>query len=150
MSYLSKVNGPDGATQHLGKHLPYVAEIQGIPAGMLPLMWGDPRQGYAKHPNAPKSDELPSGHWFDWIRVRPAVEGEAEERESRFSSWPRTSAGDNGRLASQEGGDPSTDDGKNTVYVVELPSGARAGDWVRVHGHCLTHGEYVDFVQVPA
>lgn len=149
-SYLPKVNGPDGATQHIGKHLPYVAKIEGVPTGTLPLMWGDPSRGYAKHPNAPKSDKLPSGHWFEWIRVRPATEGDAEERESRFSSWPKTSDGDNGRLAGQAGSEPSAEDGKKTVYVVELPSGIKAGDWVRVHGHCLTHGEYVDFVQVPA
>lgn len=149
-SYLPKVNGPDGATAHLGKHLPYVAKVSGAPPGMLPLMWGDPSRGYAKHPNAPKSEKVPTGHWFDWIRVRAATKDEAEERESRFSSWPKTNDGDNGRLVGHTSDDVAADEGKNTVYLVELPAGTKAGDWLRIHAHCLTHGEYVDFVQVPS
>ena len=148
-SYLPKINGPDGATQHMGKHLPYLPTGPAAPRGMIAVMWGDPSRGYAMHPNARKSDKLPSGHWFDWIRVRRAVEGDAPEQESRYSDWPATTPSDSGRLAGFQGDDPAANEGRNTVYMVALPPDARPGDWVRVHGHCLTHGEYVEFVRLP-
>jgi len=148
--YRAKINGPDGDRQHLGKHLPYTPSQVQAPAGMLAVMWGDSSRGYAKHPNARRSAELPTGHWFDWIRVRRATHEDAEERESRFTDWPATAPSDNGRLSAIPGSTPERDDGKDTVYLVELPTGVRPGEWVRVHGHCLTHGEYVEFLRVPA
>jgi hypothetical protein len=151
-SYRAKINGPDGVEKHLGKHLPYVASLPSValPEGMLAVMWGDPSRGFARHPNARPSEELPSGHWFNWIRVRRAVADAAEEHESRYSDWPATSPTDTGVYRAFAGTDPSADEGRNTVYLAALPSDARPGDLVRVHGHCLTHGEYVDFVRVPA
>jgi len=150
-SYRAQINGPDGATQHLGKHLPYVATLAAgaVPSGMLALMWGDPSRGYAKHPNAGPSDSNPTGHWYNWVKIRKATNDEAQEAESRFSAWPTTGPNDTGRYAPHEGTDVTTDGGKNTVYLVALPSDVRSGDLVRVHAHCLTHGEYVDFVTVP-
>ncbi|MBL8678882.1 MAG: hypothetical protein JNK05_06935 [Myxococcales bacterium] len=151
-SYRAQINGADGATAHLGKHLPYVPEMPAgaVAAGMLAIMWGDPAKGHAKHPNAAPSESNPTGHWYNWIRVRKATDAEAQEAESRFSSWPAAGSGDNGRYAAREGTDPAADAGKNTVYLVALPSDVQPGDTVRVHAHCLTHGEYVDFVTIPA
>lgn len=151
-SYRGKINGPDGVAQHLGKHLPFVPKLPStvpVPAGMMALMWGDPALGHARHPNAPVSPALPTGHWYDWIRVRRATDREAEERESRFSSWPHASPADRGQLVALAGEDPAADEGRNTVYVVALPEATQPGEWVRIHAHCLTHGEYVDFVRVP-
>lgn len=150
-SYRASINGPDGDLMHIGKHLPYVPRLTAdvVPAGMLPLMWGDPALGRARHPNAPPSEQLPTGHWFDWVRVRKATDDEAVEVTSTFGGWPTVTATDNGRYAAAEGDDPTADQGKNTVYLVHLPPDVRSGDLVRVHGHCLTHGEYVDFVTVP-
>lgn len=150
-SYRPQINSADGAAQHLGKHLPYVATIAAgaVPAGMLALMWGDPSRGYAKHPNAAPSESNPTGHWYNWVKIRKATNDEAQEAESRFSAWPTAGASDTGRYAAHEGTDATAEGGKNTVYLVALPSDARSGDLVRVHAHCLTHGEYVDFVTVP-
>lgn len=150
-TYREKINGEDGATQHLGKHLPYLPPLSPsiVPAGMLGIMWGDPARGYAQHPNAPISSDVPTGHWYNWIRLRRAVDGEAEETESRFSAWPIVNPGDNGKLGAQEGEDPASSQGKNTVYFAAIPSDARPSDLLRVHAHCLTHGEYVDFVRLP-
>jgi hypothetical protein len=149
-SYLPKINGPDGAVAHLGKHLPYVPSAVRAPAAMLALMFGDTAKGYAAHPNAAPSPALPTGHWFDWIRLRRAVDDDAEERESRFTGWPVSARDDNGKLAALLGDDPAQSDGKNTVYLVELPRDVRSGELLRVHASCRTHGEYVDFVQAPA
>lgn len=151
-SYRPQINGPDGATQHLGKHLPYIASIASgaIPAGMIALMWGDPSRGNAKHPNAAPSESNPTGHWYNWVKIRKATNDEAQEAESRFSGWPNAGDGDTGRYAPHEGTDPAAEAGKNTVYLVALPPDVRPGDLVRVHAHCLTHGEYVDFVTVPS
>ncbi len=151
-SYRAQINGADGATAHLGKHLPYVPEMPAgaVAAGMLAIMWGDPAKGHAKHPNAAPSESNPTGHWYNWIRVRKATDDEAQEAESRFSAWPAAGSGDNGRYAAREGTDPAADSGKNTVYLVALPPDVRPGDTVRVYAHCLTHGEYVDFVTIPA
>jgi hypothetical protein len=148
--YMAEINGEDGVTEHLGKHLPFVPASARAPLGMLALMWGDPSLGYARHPNAPVSPDEPTGHWYDWIRLRRSIEGPAEELESRFSAWPVGGAGDNGRYAALQGTDPADDEGRNTIYLAVLPSGVQPGEWVRVHAHCLTHGEYVDYVRVSA
>lgn len=150
-SYRPSINGPGGDAQHLGKHLPYVPAVAeaGGATRALALMWGDPSKGHAPHPNAARSAANPEGHWYDWIRVRKAVDGDAEERESRFTSWPVPSAGDNGSYRAARGSDPAADTGKATIYVAELPADVRPGDLVRIHAHCRTHGEYVDFVRVP-
>jgi len=149
-AYRAKIDGPDGVNQHLGKHLPYLPQLpQGTtPSGMLAIMWGDASRGYSRHPNAPVSGEFPTGHWYNWIRLRRAVEGDAEERESRFTSWPSSLAGDTGAFGAYAGSDLAADGGRNTVYFASLPADVGPGDRVRVHGHCLTHGEYVDFVRL--
>lgn len=145
-SYLQSINGPDGTAKHLGKHLPYWPELEGLgpPEGMVALMWGDPTKGHARHPNAPVTEGNPDGHWYDWIRIRKATDGDAEEVESRFPAWPGE-----GFLV-QGGGELTAEDGKNTVYLARLPSNAGPGDEIRIHAHCLTHGEYVDFLTLPA
>lgn len=148
-SYLESINGPDGEKKHLGKHLPFTVDHPGLPAGSIALMWGDPAKGYAKHPNAGKSEKSPQGHWYNWIRVRKATDEEAEEVESKYSAWPVIGSGDNGAFAGKEGDDPSADSGKNTIYIAKLPSDVKPGDMVRIYAHCLTHGEYVDFLKVP-
>ncbi len=150
-TYLPQINGADGDLVHLGKHLPYVPAVPAgtVPAGMLALMWGDPALGRTRHPNAPPSAEVPEGHWYNWIKLRKATDGEAAELESRFGGWPAIAAGDNGAYAPAEGTDVTADLGKNTVYLAQLPADVAPGDVVRVHAHCLTHGEYVDFVTVP-
>jgi hypothetical protein len=148
-SYLGDVNGPDGEKQHLGKHLPYLVEVdpEVLPDGYVAIMWGDAGQGYARHPNAVRGeDNNHEGHWYDWIRVRKAVAGEAEETETIFSDWPETAEDDSGRYAVQGEGELTDDGGKNTIYLVKLPSDVKKGDTVRIWAHCLTHGEYVDFV----
>lgn len=148
-SYRDDINGPDGVKKHLGKHLPYLVQAQGIPAGMVGIMWGDPAKGYAKHPNAPQSAENPTGHWYNWIRIRKAADGQLQESESKYSGWPMAQPADSGKYAAKDGSDPAADGGRNTVYVAQLPSDVKPGDWVRVHAHCLTHGEYLDFLQIP-
>ena len=149
-SYLPSINGPDGDTQHLGKHLPYLAEVDegDVPAGMIALMWGDPAMGYARHPNAPPTEDNPDGHWYDWIRIRKATEGEAEEAESHYRGWPEVEQPEDGGYAVMGGGSITADGGKNTIYLAKLPADVSPGDTIRVHAHCLTHGEYVDFVVV--
>lgn len=152
-SYLESINGPDGDAKHLGKHLPYVPEVEPgvVPAGHLPIMWGNPSPGYAQHPNAPKGTEgYPIGHWYDWVRLRKATEDPAQEVETRFDEWPAGGQGDSGGFAVLGDGNIEDNSGKDTIYLVELPPDASPGDLIRVHGHCLYHGEYVDFVQVPA
>ncbi len=142
--YLDDINGPDGDKAHLGKHLPYVPQVEGleVPAGLLAIMWGDPDKGYVRHPNAPKGTEgYERGHWYDWIDVRKATEEEAKTARSQFADWP---AGE--RYAAAEGDDLTADGGKNTVYLVGLPEDVKSGDVVRIHAHCLYHGEYVDFL----
>lgn len=150
-SYLPAVNAADGVQNALGKHLPYIPQIDAslVPAGYIAIMWGDESKGYARHPNAvpgPKNEN--KGHWFNWIRLRKATDGTAEETESLFSAWPQTQTSDNGRFTSDNGGDVQANDGKDTVYLVALPPGAHPGDELRVYGNCLTHGEYVDFLTI--
>ncbi len=150
-SYLDDINGPDGVANHLGKHLPFVPELDAalVPTGMLPIMWGDPDLGYARHPNAVRSEANNfEGHWYNWIRIRKATAGSAEELESAYSEWPGITDADNGAYAVLGDGDITGDSGKNTIYLAALPPDVSPGDWVRVHAHCLTHGEYVDFVRV--
>jgi hypothetical protein len=149
-SYLPSVNGATGEKDHLGKHLPYIPKIDPklIPAGFLPIMWGDPAKGHAKHPNAPRTKENPEGHWYNWIRARKAVAGDAQELESRYSDWPKTKEGDNGAYIAFGGGDPAADSGKNTIYLVKIPDDVKKGEMIRIWAHCLTHGEYVDFLTV--
>lgn len=148
-SYLGDVNGPDGPMKHIGKHLPYVPQVEAgmVPAGFVAIMWGDPAKGHAKHPNAAKSDKNPDGHWYNWIKVRKAVEGEAEELQSVYTDWPGTQE-NNGAYAVFGGGEITAEDGKNTIYLAALPKDVAPGDTVRIHAHCLTHGEYVDFLTV--
>jgi hypothetical protein len=149
--YRDEINGADGELMHLGKHLPYVPTLPAgvVPAGMIALMWGDPSLGRTRHPNAPPSETVPTGHWYDWIRIRKATDEGAVETTSTYGGWPAVLDTDNGRIVAQEGTDPTTDLGKNTVYLAQLPQGVVSGDVIRIHANCLTHGEYVDFLTVP-
>lgn len=150
-SYLASINGEDGVTKHLGKHLPYVPKLDPslVPPGFLPLMWGDPAAGYAPHPNAPKNEKNNwEGHWYNWIRLRRATDGGAAEEESAFTGWPVIEPGDSGKYAGFGGADISANDGKDTIYLVALPDGVQSGDEVRIYAHCLTHGEYLDFLRL--
>lgn len=150
-SYLPEINGPRGVWEHIGKHLPYVVTLEGheVPAGFLALMWGDPAKGYAQHPNARRAESNGyEGHWYNWIRIRKATEARAQELQSSYSEWPATIDGDNGAYTTVKGGRVEDNAGRDTVYLVALPSDVRVGDLVRVHAHCLTHGEFVDFVRV--
>lgn len=149
-SYWPAIDGPDGDTAHLGKHLPWIPALPHVtlPDGYVGLMWGDPGKGHVPHPNAAPSPELPQGHFYDWVRLRRATEDEATEVTSTFSSWPTTEPGDTGTYTGHDGGPPDADGGRNTVQVCRLPDDVRPGDLVRVHAHCRTHGEYVDFVRV--
>lgn len=150
-SYLPSINGPDGDEQHLGKHLPYVPSVDGatVPEGFLAIMWGDPEKGHAKHPNAVRSEaNNHEGHWYNWIRIRKATEEDAEELQSTYTDWPGNGADASGAYAVFGGGDITDDSGKNTIYLAALPADVSPGDTVRIHAHCLTHGEYVDFLTV--
>lgn len=154
-AYMAKINAADGIPKHLGKHLPYVPALDAaaqanVPAGYVPIMWGDAGKGYARHPNAPKSAANDNqGHWYNWIRARKAVAADAPVVESKYSDWPGTKDGDNGAYAVFGGGAITDDGGRNTIYMVALPKGVGPGDTIRVWAHCLTHGEYVDFVKLP-
>ena len=151
-SYLPSINGPDGVKKHLGKHLPYVPDLKSaeVPSGMLAIMWGDPDKGYVRHPNAARGPENDNqGHWYNWVKVRKAVDGDAEEVENTYPEWPGTSEQREGHFVVYGGGDITADSGKNTVYLVQLPADAKPGDTIRIWAHCLTHGEYVDFIRVP-
>ena len=150
-SYWPSINGPDGDTKHLGKHLPFVPKVDAkmVPAGFIAIMWGDPDKGYAKHPNAPQSEDNPDGHWYNWIKVRKAVEGDAEELNSEYPDWPGDKAMVGQKYAVFGGGsDVTADSGKNTIYLAALPKDVAKGDTVRIYAHCLTHGEYVDFMTI--
>lgn len=149
-SYHASINGKDGDKKHLGKHLPYVPKLDAklVPAGFVALMWGDPAKGHAKHPNAPKSDANKEGHWYNWIRIVKADGKEEGELKSQYSDWPKIGGGDNGKYVAFGGGDVAADSGKNTVYLAALPKNVKKGDTVRIWAHCLTHGEYVDFLTI--
>lgn len=147
-SYQDDISGPDGDKKHLGKHLPYVPgslAADKVGEGELGLMWGDPSKGYAKHPNAAPSETTPEGHYYNWVKVMIAGRPETEV-ETLFKGWPKTLDGSTGRLTGLEGEDPAADGGRNSVYVVRRPQDVGAGTVLRVWAHCLTHGEYVDFV----
>lgn len=149
-TYHASINGPDGVKKHLGKHLPYVPEVDAglVPEGFLAIMWGDPSKGYARHPNAAKSEANTEGHWYNWIEVRKASEGEAETQKSEYPTWPAT--GDVKAAGYLVEGDQAMDaeGGIHTIYLAKLPSDVKKGDEVRIWAHCLTHGEYVDFLTV--
>ena len=151
-AYMKDINGPDGVPQHLGKHLPYVPSLEDtsiVPAGFLPLMWGDPSKGFAKHPNAPRQESNNhEGHWYNWIKLRKATDDQAQELQSTYTDWPGTTDEATGRYAVFAGDDLTADAGKNTIYLAALPEDVKPGDTVRVWAHCLTHGEYVDFITV--
>jgi hypothetical protein len=150
--YLDDINGPDGEVKHLGKHLPFVPDTTGleIPEGYIAIMWGDPTAGYAQHPNAPEGAEsYPDGHWYDWVKIRKATEGEAAEVETVFTGWPEPGPDDSGKYLVAGGGAIDGTSGKNTIYLIELPPDVESGDGIRVWAHCLYHGEYVDFIEVP-
>lgn len=150
-AYLADVNGPNGSWDHVGKHLPYRVLLngEGVPKGYIALMWGDPEKGYTPHPNARRGESNQyEGHWYNWIRVRKATDRDAAEVQSTFAEWPNVSDGDNGAYAVFGGGDIEADAGAKTIYLVALPSDVQPGDIVRIHAHCLTHGEYVDFLKV--
>jgi hypothetical protein len=148
-AYLAKIEGPDGISQHLGKHLPFVVTDGNIldaalAANVLPIQWGDPRKGHARHPNAAPTAELPTGHYYDWVDL---LVGSAETRVG-FAVWPQNRPEYAGRYRGLRAVDPTGEEGRDTVYLVPIHGAARRSE-VRVHGHCLTHGEYVDFVTVP-
>jgi hypothetical protein len=151
-SYLPSINGEDGVKKHLGKHLPYIPgsiDRSTIPAGYVPIMWGDASKGYVKHPNAPKNDAKGYvGHWYNWIKVRKAVAGEAEELKNSYSDWPGSPDLQKKYYLVEGGGDLTANKGKNTIYLVALPKDVQSGDIVRIWAHCLTHGEYIDFIKV--
>lgn len=150
-TYLDDINGPVGETDHLGKHLPYVPEVDAsmVPTGFVAVMWGDPSKGHAAHPNAERGEANNfEGHWYNWIRIRKAVSGEAEETQSTYAEWPGETEDSTGAYAVYGGGDIRDNSGKNTIYLAALPPDVRPGDTVRIHAHCLTHGEYVDFITV--
>lgn len=147
-SYIDDITGPDGVKKHLGKHLPY--QPGSIPKdrmleSYLAIMWGDPSKGYTMHPNAPKSEKNPEGHWYDWIRVARTTD-DSSEIETRFDNWPKPTDAVKGRIVGAKAKDPADNGGKNTVYLTQLPPGAKSGDVLRVWAHCLTHGEYIDFI----
>ena len=144
--YMVDIHNPGGIEGHLGKHLPYVVKPAAarVSDGLLTLGWGDPAKGYAQHPNAPRTDANPEGHWYNWIRVSP--EGDPRlEVTTTFDDWPKSTTG---QLAAMTGDDPADNGGRNSIYLARLPDGLAPGDWVRVWAHCLTHGEYVDFLQI--
>lgn len=150
-SYLPDVNGPDGSWDHVGKHLPFVVTLDdgGTPEGYVALMWGDPEKGHSRHPNARRGEENHyEGHWYNWIRLRKSTTSQAEELQSTYSEWPGITDRDNGAYAVRGGGDIEADSGKNTIYLVALPPNVKPGDILRVHAHCHTHGEYVDFIKL--
>ena len=150
-SYLKDVNGPDGEKKHIGKHLPYIPKIKKTEniEGFLPIMWGDPAKGHARHPNAPQdSSKNYEGHWYDWIRIRKAWAKESMELKSAYSNWPETAKSDSGSYMPFAGTDVTQDAGKNTIYLAALPSDVKKGDTIRIYAHCKTHGEWVDFLEV--
>ncbi len=146
-SYMAKIEAAQGLPKHLGKHLPYLPKVPAgrVADGGLGIMWGDPSLGYTMHPNAGKSETKPLGHWYNWIRV--SIEGnEASQVETHFDGWPQCTDAVKGKLVGFSDEDPTVNGGKNSVYVAQLPTGAKSGDTLRVWAHCLTHGEYLDFL----
>lgn len=151
-SYLSAINGLDGAKKHIGKHLPYIPKFEKnieIPAGYLPIMWGDPSKGHAQHSNAvPGPDNNYLGHWYNRIEIRKSTSAFAESVTSSFSGWPANNDNTSGLYMASHGGNITDAGGIYTVYLAKIPSDVKHGDTVRILAHCLTHGEYVDFVTI--
>jgi hypothetical protein len=150
-SYLPDINGPDGESAHLGKHLPFLPPVDpaGIPEGYVALMWGDPAKGHVRHPNAPpEAANNFEGHWFNWIRIRKSSGSWQETAVSTYSGWPELSSDDSGRYAILGRHRLTDEAGIHTIYLAALPRGVSRGDTLRIWAHCLTHGEYVDFVRI--
>jgi len=149
-SYYKDINGPDGEKAHLGKHLPYIPPLKAtdFPQGYIPIMWGDPAKGYTQHPSAPKfSEGYPIGHWYNWVRIKGSAAG-SQEVESQFDAWPGAAADRDATVfATFGGGDITANSGKNTIYMLNRPGNINEGDTLRIHGHCLYHGECVDFIE---
>ncbi len=148
-AYLALIEGLGGIPQHLGKHLPFLVADgnlldAALAANLLPIQWGDPGKGHARHPNAAPTEAVPSGHYYDWVDL---LVGDAETRVA-FAPWPQNRADVAGAYRGLRTDDPTGEEGRDTVYLLPM-GGASCGVDVRVHGHCLTHGEYVDFVKVP-
>lgn len=149
-SYHADINGPDGENSHLGKHLPYVpgGDLP-VPEGYIALMWGDPALGHTMHPNAVRNESNNyEGHWYNWIRIRKATDGDAIEMQSEYTEWPDIGPNDNGAYAVFGADDITAESGKHTVYLAALPDDVGPGDTIRIYAHCLTHGEYVDFMTI--
>lgn len=151
-SYLSDINGPEGEKKHIGKHLPYIPKLGKdviIPKGYLPIMWGDPSKGHAQHPNAvPGPDNNYLGHWYNRIELRRGVSVNAQTQISTYNGWPDSRDESQGMYVSAAGGPITEANGIHTVYLAKLPADVSKGDTVRILAHCLTHGEYVDFVTI--
>lgn len=151
-SYLNDINGPDGEKKHIGKHLPYIPDVDYriVPKGYIPIMWGDPSKGHTAHPNAPpNASNNHQGHWYNWIRIRKATKWYATTSVSTYSNWPCIQPSDTGAYAPRRGDDITAYNGTNTIYLAKLPKDVSCGDTIRIWAHCLTHGEYVDFLTVP-
>jgi hypothetical protein len=87
------------------------------------------------------------GHWYNWVRVRNASIENAHEIESTFHAWPGPQDESDATVFSVLGsGKIEDNDGKNTIYMLSRPADLNTGDTMRIYGHCLYHGEYVDFV----
>jgi hypothetical protein len=148
-SYLDEVNAPDGEANAIGKHLPYIPPLPSGSLGvnMIAVMWGDPSKNHAAHPNAVRNESNQmQGHWYDWIEIRKATTDSALTQRSSYPEWPEPMEG---RFAVYNHSDIRADNGTHTVYLVALPNDVSPGDTVRIFAHCLTHGEYVDFLTVP-
>ncbi len=150
-AYLKSINGVDGENKHIGKHLPYIPQLgdTAIPDGYIPIMWGNPSKGHTMHPNAPQnSAKQYEGHWYNWIRLRKStLSGEEEEVQSEYNLWPgnnKTSL----YLSAKPGTPLTAKKGIFTVYLAKLPKNVKTGDTLRIHAHCKTHGEWVDFISL--
>jgi hypothetical protein len=146
LSYLEAINAPDSDRKLLGQHLPYLPKLPSgvVPAGFIAVMWGDPAKGREQHPQATAANG--KGHWFTWIRIRKAKEGNFKEAESRYGGWPVGKPTDTGSYAVAGGGGITANEGRNTVYLAALPADVIPGDMLRIWGNCTLHGEFVDFV----
>lgn len=145
-SYHGAIGGTDGDKKHVGKHLPYLPKGVSVPDGYVAVMFGDADKGFARHPNSEAAEEIgDDGHWYDWIEVRKAVEGDADVVKSVYSSWPAPAASDNGKVLGFNGKAVTDNGGRETVYLAALPKGVAKGDMISVRGHCKKHGDWVDF-----